>query len=67
MTTALTTIGSRSGTLTIRPSAPEEAPDGVALMRALHDGPLVLTLTRAEARAPATDLTEQLAGAREVT
>ena len=64
MTTALTTIGSRSVTLTIGPSALEEAPDGVALKLTLHDGPLVLTLTRDEAQALNAELTEELAETR---
>jgi hypothetical protein len=61
MTIALTTIGSRSVTLTIGPSALEEAPGGIALKLTLHDGPLVLTLTRDEAQAIAADITAQLA------
>ncbi len=65
MTIALTTIGSRSVTLTIGPSALEEAPDGVALKLTLHDGPLVLTLTRDEAQALNAELTEELAETRE--
>ena len=65
MTIALTTIGSRSVTLTVGPSALEEAPDGVALKLTLHDGPLVLTLTRDEAQTLVAELTEQLAETRE--
>jgi hypothetical protein len=65
MTTALTTIGSRSVTLTVGPSPLDEAPDGVALKLTLHDGPLVLTLTRDEAQALEAELTEQLAEPRE--
>ena len=61
MTIALTTIGSRSVTLTVGPSALQEAPDGVAVELTLYDGPLVLTLTRDEARAIAADITAQLA------
>jgi hypothetical protein len=64
MTIALTTVGSRSVTLTIGPSALEEAPDGVALKLTLHDGPLVLTLTRDEAQALNAELTEELAETR---
>jgi NAD-dependent DNA ligase len=65
MTIALTTIGSRGVTLTVGPSALEEALDGVALKLTLHDGPLVLTLTRGEAQALEAELTEQLAESRE--
>ena len=65
MTIALTTIGSLSLTLTIGPSALEEALDGVALKLTLHDAPLVLTLTRDEAQALEAELTEQLAETRE--
>jgi hypothetical protein len=65
MTIALTTIGSRSVTLTVGPSALEEAPDGVALKLTLHDGPLVLTLSRHEAQTLVAELTEQLAETRE--
>jgi hypothetical protein len=61
MTIALTTIGSRGVTVTVGPSALREAPDGVAVELTLYDGPLVLTLTRDEARAIAADITEQLA------
>ena len=64
MTIALTTIGSRSVTLTVGPSALEEAPDGVALKLTLHDGPLVLTLNRHEAQTLVAELTEQLAETR---
>ncbi|HWJ50012.1 MAG TPA: hypothetical protein VNR42_03270 [Solirubrobacteraceae bacterium] len=64
---ALTTIGSRSVTLTVGPSALREAPDGVAVELTLYDGPLVLTLTRDEAQAIAAELTEQLAEPREAT
>ena len=60
MTIALSTIGSRGVTLTIGPSALPEAPNGVALKLTLHDGPRVLTLTRDQASALATELTEQL-------
>ena len=66
MTIALTTIGSRSVTLTVGPSALTEALDGVALKLTLHDGPLVLALTRDEARTLATELTEQLAETKRV-
>jgi hypothetical protein len=65
MTIALTTIGSRRVTLTIGPSALEEAPDGVALKLTLHDGPLVLTLTQDEAQTLNAELTEELAETRE--
>lgn len=65
MTIALTTIGSRSVTLTVGPSALEEAPDGVALKLMLHDGPLVLTLNRHEAQTLVAELTEQLTEPRE--
>ena len=65
MTIALTTIGSRSVTLTVGPSVLEEALDGVALELTLHDGPLVLSLTRDEAQALEAELTEQLAETRE--
>jgi hypothetical protein len=65
MTIALTTIGSRGVTLTVGPSALEEALDGVALKLTVHDGPLVLTLTRDEAQALVAELTEQLAETRE--
>jgi hypothetical protein len=61
MTVALTTIGSRGVTVTVGPSALREAPDGVAVELTLYDGPLVLTLTRAEAQAIAADITAQLA------
>jgi len=65
VTIALTTIGSRSRSrsvrLTVGPSALEEAPDGATLKLTLHDGPLVLTLTRHEAQALNAELTEQLA------
>jgi hypothetical protein len=57
MTIALSMIGSCSVTLTVSPSALEEAPDGLAL-ELMH---LVLTLTRDEAWALAAALTEQLA------
>jgi hypothetical protein len=67
MTIALTTIGSRGVTLMVGPSALQEALDGVALKLTLHDGPLVLTLTREEAQALVTELTEQLAETREAT
>ena len=63
MTIALTTIGSRSVTLTVGASALEEAPDGVALKLTL--GPLVLTFARDEAQALEAELTEQPAEARE--
>lgn len=66
MTIALSTIGSRRVTLTVGPSTMEEAPDGVALKLTLHDGPLILTLTRDEARALEAELTQQLARTREV-
>jgi hypothetical protein len=62
---ALTTIGSRSVTLTVGPSALREAPDGVAIELTLHDGPLVLTLNRHEAQTLVAELTEQLAETRE--
>jgi hypothetical protein len=65
VTIALTTIGSRSVTLTVGPSALEEAPDGVALKLTLHDGPLVLTLNRHEPQTLVAELTEQLAETRE--
>ena len=65
MTIALTTIASRSVTLTVGPSALEEAPDGVPFKLTLHDGPLVLTLTRHEAQTLVAELTEQLAETRE--
>ena len=65
MTIALTTIGSRSVTLTVGPSALEEAPDGVALKLTLHDGPLVLTLKGHEDQMLVAELTEQLAETRE--
>jgi len=65
MTIALTTIGSRGVTLTVGPSALEEAPDGVAVKLTLHDGPLVLTLTRDEAQALNAELAEELAESRE--
>jgi hypothetical protein len=65
MTIALTTIGSRSVTLTVGPSALEEAPDGVALKLTLHDGPLVLTLKGHEDQTLVAELTEQLAETRE--
>jgi hypothetical protein len=57
MTIALSMIGSRSVTLTVSPSALEEAPDGLALELTR----LVLTLTPDEAWALAAALTEQLA------
>jgi hypothetical protein len=66
MTITLSTIGSRGITLTAGPSALKEARNGVALELTLHDGPPVFTLTRGEARALVTELTEQLAQAREV-
>ena len=65
MTIALTTIGSRGVTLTVGPSALQEAPDGVAVELTLYDGPLVLTLTRDEAQALNAELTEELAETRE--
>ena len=65
MTIALTTIGSRSVTLTVGPSALREAPDGVAIELTLHDGPLILTLNRHEAQTLVAELTEQLAETRE--
>ena len=65
VTIALTTIGSRSVTVTVGPSALEEAPDGVALKLTLHDGPLVITLNRDEAQTLVAELTEQLAETRE--
>ena len=65
MTIALTTIGSRSVTLTVGRSALEEALGGVAPRMSLHDGPLVLTLTRHEAQTLVAELTEQLAETRE--
>jgi hypothetical protein len=65
MTIALRTIGSRGVTVTVGPSALEEALHGVALKLTLHDGPLVLTLSRDEAQALVTELTEQLAETRE--
>ncbi|MGI8559000.1 MAG: hypothetical protein ACR2ND_11960 [Solirubrobacteraceae bacterium] len=65
MTIALSTIGGRSVTLTVGPSALEEAPDGAALKLTLHDGPLILTLTHDEAHALEAELTEQLADTRE--
>jgi len=65
VTIALATIGSRSVTLTVGPSALREAPDGVALKLTLHDGPLVLTLNRHEAQALNAELTEQLTETRE--
>jgi hypothetical protein len=67
MTVALTTIGSRGVTLTVGPSALEEAPDGVALTLTLRDVPLVLTLTRDEAQAIAADITAQLAATGQAT
>ena len=66
MTIPLSTTGSRGVTLTIGPSALSEAPGGVADELMLHDGPLILTLTRDEASALATELTGQLAETREV-
>ena len=65
MTIALTTIGSRSVTLTVSPSALGEAPDGGALKLTLHDGPLVLTLKGHEDQTLVAELTEQLAETRE--
>jgi hypothetical protein len=65
MTIALSTIGSRSITLTVGPSSLEEAPAGVALKLTLHDGSLILTLTRDEARALEAELTQQLSETRE--
>ncbi len=67
MTTALTTIGSRGVTLTVGPSALREAPDGVAVELTLYDGPVVLTLTRDEAEAIATEIVRQLAEAAGAT
>ena len=61
---ALRTIGSRSVTLAVGPSALEEARDGVGLKLTLHDGPLVLTLSD-EAQTLVAELTEQLAETRE--
>jgi hypothetical protein len=61
VTITLSVIGSRGVTVTVGPSALPEAPSGVAVELALYDGPLVLTLTRDEARAIAADLTAQLA------
>jgi hypothetical protein len=67
MTITLSVIGSRGVAVTIGPSALPEAPNGVAVELALHDGPLILTLTRQEARAFATELNDQLAHTGEVT
>jgi hypothetical protein len=53
-------------TIALGRSAVEEAREGVALELTLHDGPLILTLTRDEARALATEITDQLAPTREV-
>ena len=61
MTITLSVIGSRGVTLTVGPSALQEAPSGVAVELTLYDGPLVLTLTRNEAQAIAADITAQLA------
>jgi hypothetical protein len=66
MTITLSTIGSRNVTVTVGPSGLIEAWNGVSLGLTLHDGPLVLTLTRQEARALATEITEQLAQTQEV-
>jgi hypothetical protein len=66
MTIALSTIGSRSVTLTVGPSALPEAPDGIALRLTLHDGPLILTLTRQEADVLAGELARQLTATKEV-
>ena len=61
MTITLSVIGSRGVTVAVRRSALPEARDGVAVELTLYDGPLVLTLTRDEARAIAADITAQLA------
>ncbi len=51
MTVTLSTIGSRGVTIDVAPAAlPEAGPGGVAIELALHDGPLVLTLTADEAQ-----------------
>ena len=60
MTITLSVIGSRGVTVTVDPSTLPEAPDGIAVELTLHDGPLVLTLTRYEAEEIAAELTEQL-------
>jgi hypothetical protein len=61
MTITLSVIGSRGVTVTVGPSALPEVRDGIAVELTLHDGPLVLTLTRYEAEEIAAELTEQLA------
>jgi hypothetical protein len=54
----LTTIGSQGVRVDVAPSALREAGAGaVALILALHDGPLTLTLTAAQARELASLLT----------
>jgi hypothetical protein len=54
----LTTIGSQGVRVDVAPSALQEAgAGGVALTLALHDGPLTLTLTAAQARELASQLT----------
>jgi len=62
MTVTLTTIGSSGVTIDVRPSAlPEAGPGGVVIELALHDGPLMLTLTHSEAVQLAADLSTQVA------
>jgi hypothetical protein len=61
VTTTLSVIGSRGVTVTVGPLALPEAPSGVAVELTLYDGPLVLTLTRDEDEAIATEIVLQLA------
>jgi hypothetical protein len=63
----LSTIGSRTVTITVAASALREAPGGIAVELTLHDGPLHLTLTCDEARSLADEITAQLADRGEVT
>jgi len=67
VTITLSVIGSRGVTLTVSRSALEQAPPGVAIGLARHDGPFILTLTRDEARAFAAELNYQLAETGEVS
>jgi hypothetical protein len=58
-TLTLTTIGSRGVQMAVAPSALTEAGvGGVQIELGLHDGPLILTLTRQEAEALAGALRE---------
>lgn len=64
MTITLSVLGSRGVTVNVEPSALDEAgPGGVQISFGLYDGPLTMSMTRAEAEQVLADLTRVLRGA----